>query len=204
MQQPANRVIGGSRDMHPLVGHSISGRRRQRPRAERGYRSVRAQGEADLAQRSVAASDRDDAGGAAHDERVAHLAHARGHGDGDAGCRRAGVVAGQQADADTTSVAHRGIDPAGLQERVLAELPAGIDSAHIEVDVATARIAPQNPMTEHGFVHIYDPLRDSVQQARIAELVARLPQYNQVVRVFSDDASSLDAVRDAAERALSP
>jgi len=101
------------------------------------------------------------------------------------------------------TIAHRGIDAAALQERVLAAMPAGIDTTHIEVDVATARIAPQNPMTEHGFVHIYDPLRDAVEQARIEELVARLPQYNQVVRVFSDGTASLDAVRDAAERALS-
>jgi hypothetical protein len=72
----------------------------------------------------------------------------------------------------------------------------------VEVDVATARIAPHNPMTEHGFVSIYDPLQETVEHARINELVQRLPQYNQLVRVFTDDASSLEMVRDSARRAL--
>jgi hypothetical protein len=58
-------------------------------------------------------------------------------------------------------------------------------------------------MTEHGFVQIYDPLQETVVQARITELVERLPQYNQIVRVFTDDAAAVNAVRDAAERVLS-
>ena len=95
------------------------------------------------------------------------------------------------------------METANLQERVVAELPRDFAGARIEVDVAAARIAPHNPMTEHGFVQIYDPLQETVVQARITELVERLPQYNQVVRVFTDDAAAVNAVRDAAERVLS-
>jgi HD superfamily phosphohydrolase len=101
------------------------------------------------------------------------------------------------------TILHRGMETANLQERVVAALPRDFAGARIEVDVAAARIAPHNPMTEHGFVQIYDPLQETVVQARITELVERLPQYNQVVRVFTDDAAAVNAVRDAAERVLS-
>ena len=93
-------------------------------------------------------------------------------------------------------------DTSQLQERIESLLPEGARHARIEVDVATARVAPHNPMTEHGFVHIYDPLQGTVEERRIAELVARLPQYNQVVRVFVDDAGAVAAVHAAARSAL--
>jgi HD superfamily phosphohydrolase len=99
------------------------------------------------------------------------------------------------------TVVHRGMDTSNLRDRVVAALPRGF-APRVEVDVATARIAPHNPMTEHGFVSIYDPLQETVEHARINELVQRLPQYNQLVRVFTDDASSLEMVRDSARRAL--
>ncbi len=100
------------------------------------------------------------------------------------------------------TVQHRGMDTSNLQQRVVDALGARGAAVNVEVDVAAARIAPHNPMTEHGFVHIYDPLQGTVVQARIAELVQRLPQYNQVVRVFTDDETALDAVRGAAQRVL--
>ena len=100
------------------------------------------------------------------------------------------------------TIARAGADAASLQERIVSLLPATARSARIEVDVATARVAPQNPMTEHGFVHIYDPLQGTIEERRIAELVARLPQFNQVIRVFTDEAGAVAAIHRAAQAAL--
>jgi hypothetical protein len=57
-------------------------------------------------------------------------------------------------------------------------------------------------MTDDGMVRIYDPLNDTIEAARAAELVARLPQHNQVIRVFIDDVSALRAVRDAVKAVI--
>jgi len=57
-------------------------------------------------------------------------------------------------------------------------------------------------MTDDGMVRIYDPLNDTIEAARAAELVARLPQHNQVIRVFTDDVSALRTVRDAVEAVI--
>ena len=95
------------------------------------------------------------------------------------------------------SVVHKGTDTSTLQERLKAQLASKSLRARVEVDVAIARIAPQNPMTDDGMVRIYDPLNDTIEAARAAELVARLPQHNQVIRVFTDDVSALQTVRDA-------
>jgi HD superfamily phosphohydrolase len=100
------------------------------------------------------------------------------------------------------TVADAAMDTSGLQERVEALLPAEARSARLEVDVATARVAPHNPLTEHGFVHIYDPLRATIEERRVAELVSRLPQYNRIVRVFTDDAHVVPLVHRAAQAAL--
>ena len=100
------------------------------------------------------------------------------------------------------SVLHRGQETASLQQDVRMLLPAAQRSATIEVDVATTRVAPQNPMTDDGLVRIYDPARQAAEPARAAELAKRLPQYNQVVRIFTDDASAVAAIRTAAQKAL--
>jgi HD superfamily phosphohydrolase len=95
------------------------------------------------------------------------------------------------------SVVHQGTDTSTLQQRVDAQLASAQLDARVEVDVAIARIAPQNPMTDDGMVRIYDPLNDTIEAARATELVARLPQHNQVIRVFTDDVAALKTVRDA-------
>jgi hypothetical protein len=100
------------------------------------------------------------------------------------------------------SVVHKGMDTSTLQERVDAQLASKALGARVEVDVAIARIAPQNPMTDDGMVRIYDPLNDTIEAARTAELVSRLPQHNQVIRVFTDDISALKTVRDAVKTVL--
>ena len=95
------------------------------------------------------------------------------------------------------------MDTSTLRERLDEELATKAFTAQLEVDVAIARIAPQNPMTDDGMVRIYDPLNDTIEAARTAELVSRLPQHNQVIRVFTDDVSaSLQTVRDAVKAVL--
>lgn len=100
------------------------------------------------------------------------------------------------------TIVQRDADLSGVHERILDAVDGAARSARIEVDVATARIAPLNPMTDDGMVNIYDPLTGTVEHARAKALVARLPQHNQVVRVFTDSAAALRGVHDAAARAL--
>ncbi|MFN2452072.1 MAG: hypothetical protein ABR541_06950, partial [Candidatus Dormibacteria bacterium] len=59
-----------------------------------------------------------------------------------------------------------------------------------------------NPMTDDGMVVIYDPLQQQVEKSRTRELVARLPQYNQLVRIFTDDAGAMGTLERAARCAL--
>ncbi len=86
--------------------------------------------------------------------------------------------------------------------RIVSLLPAGLRSVPFEVDVASARVAPENPLTDNGLVAIYDPLEDTVEQSRANELLARLPKHNQLVRVFTNDESAVPALHAAAREAL--
>lgn len=95
-----------------------------------------------------------------------------------------------------------GTDVDGLGARISAALPAEHHTARVVVDLASASVAPANPMTDDGFVAIYDPLRERVERSRTVELVARLPQYNQLLRVFTDDRDALEAVGVATAAAL--
>ncbi|HEY6379959.1 MAG TPA: HD domain-containing protein [Candidatus Dormibacteraeota bacterium] len=90
----------------------------------------------------------------------------------------------------------------GLTRRIGEALPPLHRGAHFVVDLASASVAPANPMTEDGFVAIYDPLRERVERSRTVELVARLPRYSQLLRVFTDDHAAVDAVGAAAAAAL--
>lgn len=98
-------------------------------------------------------------------------------------------------------VVRQGVDLRGIRQRLLALLPADLRE-RVEVDVVTARIAPLNPMTETGFVVLYDPLTGSVERTRAASLIERLPQHNQLLRVFTNDAGSIPGLHAAARRLL--
>ena len=100
------------------------------------------------------------------------------------------------------TITHRGMDLTNLQERIVSALPAAARDVRIEVDIVTARVAPHNPMTESGMVNIYDPLTGTVEHARTAEMTARLPQHNQIVRVFTDSSGGLSEVHEAVRAAL--
>jgi hypothetical protein len=100
-------------------------------------------------------------------------------------------------------VAQPDTDLSHLQQRILEGSPA-LEGVRFEVDVATARVAPHNPMTEDGLVNIYDPLSGTVEHERTAEMLSRLPQHNRIVRVFTDRTDRLRAVHDAAAAVLQP
>ena len=88
------------------------------------------------------------------------------------------------------------------RERIVSLLPQRLQRVAFEVDVASARVAPENPLTDNGLVAIYDPLEDTVEQSRANELLARLPKHNQLVRVFTNDESAVTELHAAARDAL--
>ncbi len=100
------------------------------------------------------------------------------------------------------TIAHRDVDLSTLQERLEASAPQVVARARVEVDVVWARIAPLNPMAEHGFVAMYDPIKGAVQRTSTVEMIERLPQHNQVVRVFTDDVSAIPDLYAASRELL--
>lgn len=99
------------------------------------------------------------------------------------------------------TIAHRDTDLSTLRERLFAEIPEV--SARVQVDVVSAKIAPHNPMADHGFVALYDPIKGTVERHHTADMIERLPQHNQLVRVFTDDVQAIPALHRAAQRLLS-
>jgi HD superfamily phosphohydrolase len=95
------------------------------------------------------------------------------------------------------TIAHRGTDLSTLQERLLEAVPEVAARARVQVDVVSAKIAPENPMADHGFVAMYDPIRGTVERTHTADMIARLPQHNQLVRVFTDDVGAIPKLHTA-------
>jgi hypothetical protein len=98
------------------------------------------------------------------------------------------------------TIAHRDTDLSTLRERLFAEIPEV--SARVQVDVVSAKIAPHNPMADHGFVALYDPIKGTVERHHTADMIERLPQHNQLVRVFTDDVQAIPALHRAAQLLL--
>jgi len=99
------------------------------------------------------------------------------------------------------TVADKGLNLDGLQERIVSRVPTDT-SARVYVDVAHAKVVPQNPMTDDGMVAIFDDLTGTVEKKQTQELLARLPQHNQTVRVFVDDRAVIPMVHEAARAEL--
>lgn len=99
------------------------------------------------------------------------------------------------------TIAHQGVDLSTLRERLLEDA-AGV-TARVQVDVVSAKIAPHNPMAEHGFVALYDPIKGTIERHHTAEMIERLPQHNQLVRVFTDEVAAIPALHRSAQRLLS-
>ncbi len=100
------------------------------------------------------------------------------------------------------TIAHRGVDLSTLQDRLLAAVPEVAAGARVQVDIVSAKIAPHNPMADHGFVAMYDPIKGSVERTHTADMIERLPQHNQLVRVFTDDVASIPALHRAIQLLL--
>jgi hypothetical protein len=94
------------------------------------------------------------------------------------------------------------VELSDARERILAALPSHLSGVAFEVDVASARVAPENPLTDNGLVAIYDPLEGTVEQSRAIELLARLPKHNQLVRVFTNEEAAIPELHAAAREAL--
>src|SRR5258708_9216481 len=86
-----------------------------------------------------------------------------------------------------------------IQERLsedLAEIP-------FEVDVATLDARPHDPAADRYAVLLFDPLDGSLRPDAGAEILARLPMRNSLVRVFTLDEGHAGALREAAEAIMS-
>jgi HD superfamily phosphohydrolase len=94
------------------------------------------------------------------------------------------------------------VELSDARERIVSLLPVSLRDVSFEVDVASARVAPENPLTDNGLVAIYDPLEGTVEHSRAIELLARLPKHNQLVRVFTNEESAVPALHAAAREAL--
>jgi HD superfamily phosphohydrolase len=101
------------------------------------------------------------------------------------------------------TIAHRGTDLSTLPQRLADEVPGVFATARVHVDIVSARIAPHNPMADHGFVVLYDPIKGTIERTRTAEIIERLPQHNQLVRVFTDSVDAIAALHAASRRLLS-
>lgn len=98
----------------------------------------------------------------------------------------------------------RDADLANVEADIRSALPASARATEFVVDVAAASVASYNPMHEKGLLSIYDPMENSIVHSRTAELVARLPQYNQMVRIFTKDQKVLPALSTASRKVLRP
>jgi hypothetical protein len=92
--------------------------------------------------------------------------------------------------------------PSEYVARIRQALPPHLRGASLEVDVASVDPRPQNPFNDPFPVRIYNPVARSVERSAVGELFRRLPIRTTLVRVFSDDIQHLEALREAAERAL--
>ena len=101
------------------------------------------------------------------------------------------------------TIAHRGVDLSTLQQRLLDAVPDVAARARVQVDVVSAKIAPHNPMADHGFVALYDPIKGAVERTHTADMIERLPQHNQLVRVFTDDVDAIPELHRAIIELLS-
>ncbi len=97
-----------------------------------------------------------------------------------------------------------GADITHLEQAIRSELPSSLSGLSFVVDVASTSIAPYNPMHEKGMVAIYDPLQDGVVLSRTADLISRLPQYNQMVRIFTKETQHITALSVASRQVLAP
>ena len=94
------------------------------------------------------------------------------------------------------------LTPDELRRRVIEQLPEQALGARFEVDVANLDARPSDPAEDRYSVLLYDPLDQSLRPDAIADMLARLPVRNSLVRIFTLDEEAMPALRNAAERVV--
>lgn len=95
------------------------------------------------------------------------------------------------------------LSPAELHSRISDRLGAAAVTTPFEVDVATLDARPHDPVGDRYSALLYDPLDGSLRPDAAAEMLARLPLRNSLVRVFTLDEGGAAALRAAAEDVIS-
>jgi hypothetical protein len=89
-----------------------------------------------------------------------------------------------------------------LRRRVVDRLPEDLRSIPFEVDVASLDPRPHDPAADRYSALLFDPLDGSLRPNAAAEMMARLPMRNSVIRVFTLDDSHQADLREAVESVL--
>jgi uncharacterized protein len=90
-----------------------------------------------------------------------------------------------------------------LRRRIQDRLPSDMRQVTFEVDVASLDARPHDPASDSYTVLLFDPLDGSLRPDAAAEMLARLPLRNSLVRVFALDEGHAPLLREAAETVLS-
>jgi HD superfamily phosphohydrolase len=85
-----------------------------------------------------------------------------------------------------------------LRRRLEAELPPG-RQVEFEVDIASLDARPHDPAADRYSALLFDPLDGSLRPDAAAQLLARLPVRNSVMRVFALNEEDAGLLRAAAE-----
>ncbi|HEY8740511.1 MAG TPA: HD domain-containing protein [Candidatus Dormibacteraeota bacterium] len=93
------------------------------------------------------------------------------------------------------------LTPAELRRRLEVELPPGAD-IKFEVDVASLDARPGDPASDRYSALLFDPLDGSLRPDAAAQLLARLPVRNSVLRIFALREEDGPALRAAAEAVI--
>ncbi|MHB1500943.1 MAG: HD domain-containing protein [Candidatus Dormibacteria bacterium] len=94
-------------------------------------------------------------------------------------------------------------DPAFIERRIREELPSRIADVGLEVDLASTAPRPENPARDGQQLSIFDPISQRVEVEAAPQLLARLLPVRTVwLRVYSPEAVSRGAIREAAKLAV--
>ena len=89
-----------------------------------------------------------------------------------------------------------------LRRRIQERLPPNMRQVTFEVDVASLDARPHDPASDRYSILLFDPLDGSLRPDAAAEMLARLPLRNSLVRVFALDEGHAASLREAAEAVL--
>ncbi len=93
-------------------------------------------------------------------------------------------------------------NPWVYESRIREALPASLQDASFEVDLASVDPRPQNPLSDRFPVNVYNPTSHMVEQSAVTDLFRRLPIRTTFIRVFTDETDRAEALRRSVEEAL--